>query len=48
MVRARICKSSGFVYAGKEIFGTPGVWRKEGRGEVTMKSVVRLGIYGVS
>jgi hypothetical protein len=44
VLRETIWMSSGFVYAGKEMCGTPGVWRKFGRGEVTMKTIVRLGI----
>jgi hypothetical protein len=43
-VRERMERSSGLVYAGKEICGTPGAWRKLGRGEVVIKIVVRWGI----
>lgn len=45
LLRARICRSSCLVYGGKCICGVPGKWRKLGRGAVTIKTVVRFGIY---
>lgn len=40
--------SSGFLYAGNSRCGTPGRWRKFGRGEVTMNIVVRFGMISAS
>lgn len=43
--RERIKSASDFVYAGKATYTGLAVWRKCGRGLITMNTVVRCGIY---